>query len=146
MSEPTEKRLFGVPGAEVLYLDIAEAYESDIEPWREADDSRRWEIEEWTVHPPIYHLPSVSAILDFVSEQVCENGELTEGVWDHWTFGGDEIEAAAEALRQVVAAQQGNGRMADKLIATHVITHDGSGAPLLDGEPMYRARTAEVSP
>lgn len=138
---PTLRRIYGTPGAEVLYDDPATVYEMDIEPWVDEHDRRPRQIEEWSVHPPDYHLPDTTTILEWISEWVADNGEVTEGVYDDWTeaCASHRSDLAAKALRQVIASQV-TKRMACKLVATHEVTWDDESEPLYDGQPLHRQR------
>ena len=129
-------RLFGVPDAENLHFDLASAYESEIEPWIEDGGRAPGVIEEWTVHPPEYHLPSAERIAEDIIENAAD--DTTEGYYDATAHIWKEADvlAAAEALRQVIASHI-TYRMADKKVAEHQITWDDEGEPLVDGQPMY---------
>lgn len=142
MGDESGWRLYGTPGAEVMYTDVVSAYESQVEP---CDDEvpGRAEIEEWSVHPPRHHMPTVGFLLDWLMEWTAENGEYGED------FGGDaivkdkEVIAAAEAFLDAVASKVWY-RMADQKLASHWVTWDGQGRPLLDGEPMYHPHITSV--
>lgn len=133
----TEQRLYGLPFAEQMEFDAAAVYEQ-VECDRDEEDRTPIVIEEWSVHPAIYHIPSAAVIAERVVELVVDNGELDE-------YGADQFEAAAsaedvlvaaEALREVLASKV-TWRMANKLLRTLTVTFDEAGEPLLDGEPMY---------
>lgn len=131
-------RLYGSEDAEVLFFDIADVYETDIEPWVDEHDRRPRTIEEYTVHPAEYHLPAADDIVEHVIEWIADN-DVTEGVFDGWETASkheDVQQAFRDALN--LLASKVTGRMADKLVATHTITWDDHGAPLVDGEPLYR--------
>lgn len=132
------QRLFGVPHSETLFGDLAECYESQIEDYADEHDRRPRVIEEWTVHPPEYHLPSADRIVDWLVEQTGEDGEVDEGFFEHMENMAQraDVLVAAEALRSALAAQI-TYRMADKRVAEHAITWDEAGEPLVNGKPMY---------
>lgn len=138
MAERSE-RLYGTVGAEEMYLDPAEVYESDIEPWHEPSTEARIEVEEHDVHPPRYHLPTVDCLLEWVSEWACDMGEVGEGYVDHMeaAIAGEDVQQAADALLDLIAARIPY-RMANKHLRSLWVTWDENGEPLLDGEPMYR--------
>lgn len=137
-------RLFGVPGAENLHDDIAAAYEVQIEPWVDDHDRRPRVIEEFTVHPPEYHVPPASHIVEWLVERIAEDGEVDEGYYEHLQRTVEkhpDVLAATEVLRATLAALV-TYRMADKRVAQHAITWDDAGEPLVNGEPMYVRSTA----
>jgi hypothetical protein len=134
----SEKRLYGVPGAEVLHLDPAAVYESAIDPWVDEHDRRPWEIEEWTVAEKIDRLMRtvdiVERVVEWTVDDTCPDEQACE---DIERAGRDpEVVAAFESARQVMASKL-NYEYADKRVATHTVTWDDQGEPLLDGEPMY---------
>lgn len=137
----TPQRLYGLPFAEVMHFDPATVYESEIEDQSE-DYPERVEIEEWSVHPPEYHLPSADAVIEWMILWAAENGEGDEGLFD--SFQGvattPEIRAAAEALRSTIGAQV-KYRMADTHLRSLWVTWNEDGEPLLDGEPLYVTAT-----
>lgn len=137
MSE--EHHLFGTPGAEQLYIDLATAYEYWMEDGFPPPDALTVvEFEEWTVVPATGHLPRVDRVLDFVVEWTAENGDLDE-------YGAEAFEKAAthEDVKVALAtaldllASKVGYRMADEKVATHVITHDAEGRPMLNGELLF---------
>lgn len=133
------RRLYGVPDAEHLFDDPAGAYELQVEPYADEHDRRPRVIEEWTVHPPHYHLPSTHRVIEWLHEWASDQGELTEDASDHLerSIEHADVHAAAEALLDAVAARM-TYWMADRRVAEHTITWDDSGKPLLDGERLYR--------
>lgn len=133
-----EQRLYCTPGAEECYFDPAAAYENQIEPWHEPADGDRREIEEWSVHPPEYHVPSADSIVDHLIDLIIDDGELGEGGCDQLVAAirDADLLAAAEALRSTVASKL-TYRMAHKCLRSMWVTWDEAGDPLLDGEPMY---------
>lgn len=132
-----EQRLYGLPHAEVLYFEPNSVYESEIEDQAE-DYPDRVEIEEWSVHPPEYHLPKADDIIDWMTLWAAENGEGDEAQYDQWQAVGTppDVLAAAEALRTVVASKI-EYRMANEHLRSLWVTWTEDGEPLLDGEPMY---------
>lgn len=128
------ERLFGVPDAENLHFDLADAYEAQIAPWVDEHDQRGWQIEEWTVHPPRDHFPTVDHVIEHIVEWVADCGETDEGFDEHLYAEADR--AAVEAMLQAWADRI-TYRMADERVATHEITWDDDGEPLVDGVPMY---------
>lgn len=155
----SDERLYGLPSDEHLEFDPATVYEH--ESWLNAQDDT-WEerestdplvpgymepvpppgfsfvIEEWSVAPPRRHLPAADRVLDYICEWVSDNGEIDEDGYDAWSSHADDpdVVAAFDAALDLLASKI-TYRMADKLVATHVVTFDAAGEPLLDGEPMY---------
>jgi hypothetical protein len=126
-------RLYGLPDAEELHADPAWVWELDIEPYLEADEMEPVVIEEWDVHEPIEHLPSVEVILDYIAEWTAEMGEVSE----HWGFPvTEEIKELTQKLREKLASQV-HYRMAKSRVAEHTLALV-EGKPHLDGEPLYR--------
>lgn len=132
------ERLYGVPGAEILHTTIADAYEAQIDPWVDEHDLRPRVIEEWSVHPPEYHLPSAERLLDWLVEQACEDGEVDEGFTECLENAVKRQDALvyADTLRKSLGSLV-TYRMADDHLRDHQITWDDNGNPLADGEPMY---------
>lgn len=127
-------RLYGLPGAEYLDTDPSSVYETHIEPYDAPGPDTKVEIEEWSVHPPLYHLPSAPALIEWLEDWVAENGEISEDFEVHFDSPG--VRWAADTLLKA-AAQQITWRMANEKLASHWVTWDEFG-PLLDGEPMYQ--------
>jgi hypothetical protein len=131
-----DRHLFGLPGAEHMQWDLATVYEQ----WADdndgfIDEAATVTIEEWTTAPLAYRRPEYLA--EHVAETIGEEG-------DEWLF--DALSNAAQKP-DVIAAFQGavdlmlskvGYRMAAQCIATHVITHDAEGEPMLDGGRLYR--------
>lgn len=139
------KRLYGLPEAERLWSDPGQVWESEIEPWFTEGDGP-WTIEEFTVHPPIYHAPDADLITERIAEQATDGGELDEAAGDQWYAASEHsaVLAAAEALRQAFAAQI-TYRMANEKVGTHTLALGADGVWLLDGEPMIVPTTEAAS-
>jgi hypothetical protein len=130
----SEQRLYGVPGAEVMHFDPATVYESEIEPTGD-EHPERAEIEEWSVHPPRALLPSAEALMEWISEWTADYGEVSAD-FDILPETA-EVKQAAEFFLDHVASKI-TWRQADKHVASHWITWDEKGEPLMDGKPLYR--------
>lgn len=141
--DDADERLWGTPGAEMMYLDVGTAYESEIEMWVDEDRDKVWKLEEWSVQPQGSTVPSPGAILEWMEESACD--ELVEGGYEQIAdiTKDPEVRSLAEALCQAFVKRV-TFRMADKLLATHVVTFDADGEPLLDGEPMYVKRAPDA--
>jgi hypothetical protein len=129
-----EQRLYGLPFAEVMHFDAATVYEQV-----ECDGaSFPITIEEWSVHPPIYHVPSANRILDWLTEWIADNGEVFEDSYDQFEAATKkpDVVAAVENLRSVLASKI-TFRMAAHHLRDLVVTLDEADEPLLDGKPMY---------
>lgn len=144
MADNSDVRLYGVPGAEVLYLTAAEVYESDIDPWLDDDDPHKpRQIEEWSVAPPRHGMPSAVTIIEDITERVGDD-------WlpDEWAYAAmeragkaPEVVAAFDAALDLLASKF-DYKVADKCLTTHTVTWNDEGEPLLDGEPMYVKKAA----
>lgn len=132
-------RLYGTPYSESLWDDPAAAYEQQVEPYSDEHDRRPVVIEEWTVHPPRYHLPSAAGVVDWLVEHASDQGELTEDAAEDLQEKAQDaaITAAAEALLDALASRM-RYRMADRRVGEHTITWADDGEPLIDGQPLYR--------
>lgn len=142
MTAPT--RLFGRPGAEILHADIAGVYESEIDPWLDEEpgpETQAYEIEEWTVADPRRAFPAGDRIAEWITETVADEGEGDEGFFDDVERAAIRAQAV-EWFDAVVAAwaKRMTYRMADRKVASHLVTWNAAGEPLLDGEPMYARR------
>jgi len=141
------ENLFGLPEAENLYSDPAAAYEQWVDDayWDPDDPKTLHErlenltIEEWTAVPASDFVPSSYWLMERCSD--CVYDECNEGIADilRDVDADMEVRAAFTAARDLYAAKIGSRhQMADKMVATHIVTWDEDGEPLLDGEPMYR--------
>lgn len=133
-----EKRLYCLPGGEEAYTEIAEVYESEIDPWHDEDDPKTWTVEEWSVQDNLNSVPRVEWLIEWLVEHVAE--EWPEGGYECAERAGkhSEVKAAAEALRRVFANKL-TYMVCDELLATHTITFV-DGEPMVNGEPMYVKR------
>jgi hypothetical protein len=138
----SEKRLYGLPGAEVLHLDPATVYESEIDPWLD-EHKGSWEIEEWSVAPKVARLMDAGSIIERVVEWAVDDSCPDEHACEDIEKAGrdPEVLAAFENARQVMASKF-NYEYADKIVTTHLVTWDDQSEPLLDGEPMYVKKAA----
>ena len=132
-----DDRLYGLPGAEILYADIGTVWEADIEPYGYDDGPGTWTIEEWTVTPPIDHLPSAADIACWLAEMAADDQGLDDSgdAWDD-AMKHEDVHFALELLRATIANQMTYRSAADK-VADHTLTIDDQGQPLLDGQPLY---------
>lgn len=130
-------RLYGIRDAEELHDSIVDAYELHVEPSYEPEDGP-CVIEEWTVHPPRYHLPSAPEIAAWLVDEAELNGDLTDEAGEtlRRQLRHPEILTAADALLEALAARM-TYRMADEMVAEHDVTFDADGKPMVDGKPLY---------
>lgn len=138
-------RLYGLPHAEVMYDDPATVWELELEP--NVDTDGETTIEEWTVHEPGYHLPSVDRLLEWIEEWTLDMGEVSED----WRMPGDhpDVQAAARALLDAIAGAV-DYRMAKDMVDVHRLAWSdlndgGEGTVTLDGEPLYGKRAEQAS-
>jgi len=138
-STVTIEKLYGLPGDETLCLDLAEVWESRIEPFIEDNAGGSRTVEAWSVHAPDYHLPKAEHIVESVVEWAGDNGEVDEWWFESAPKPDDpELVAAAEALRQAIARRIGY-RMAKAKVGEHTVTWapGEESEPLCDGERLY---------
>lgn len=130
-------RLYGLPHAERMYLDVASLYESEIDPDYDPEaPEEEWTVEEWDVENPLDLMPKADWFLEFLEERLCE--EHTHDNDDcHYIFKSPEVLVAAEELRRVIASKV-TWQQARHLLAEHRLTVNGD-VPLFDGEPIYRS-------
>lgn len=136
--------LFGVPDAEVLYDSIAEVYESEFEPFfdgvEERDASRHMTVEEQGSRYATDGVPEPWRIIEWIVDTY-DDGDMApddDGRTGRKIAESLAVKAAAQALYDAACAAV-SYRWADGVIvATHRITWDANGDPLVDGEPMYR--------
>lgn len=138
MTATHEPHLFGIPGSEHMYFDLANAYESQIEPYHDEHDRRPNLIEEWSTREPRTQLLDVDALLEWATEWAGEEGLWDEDGFDDIANAGKapDVRAAFEAALDLWASKI-KYRMADKCLRTWIITWDDEGEPLADGEPIY---------
>lgn len=130
-------RLYGLPHAERMYLEVADLYESEIDPYVDLETQPEYVVEEWDVANPIDLLPKADWLLEWIEEHLCE--EHTHDNDDcGWIFRSPQVLAAAENLRQAIANKV-TWHQARHLLAEHKLTFVGSD-PVLDGEPIYKVR------
>ena len=123
VKEPDKRRLYGQDGDENLFFEI-EDWLDDNADWLEDVKPVDLILLEHEVADPRSHLPLASCVVEDIIESADEIGGMIEY---HPT---DEIEAAAEALIQMIADTQ-TGRIAGKVVARHRWT--GNGFEKVDG-------------
>lgn len=137
-----DERLYGLPGAEVLYREPAEVWESELDSRYEEDDPPEgWEVEEWTVVPAREHLPRADVLIEHILERWVGD-ETTEDAYEHWSDRASEEEA--EVFLSAWASRIGY-RMAAQHVGSHRMTLVGD-EPHWDGEPLYRKASDADSP
>jgi len=149
MSQP--KSLFGLPGAECLYPDVASVWEVEIEGWCEDRDGAfdfgsEVVIEEWSVRNPLEALPDADDLILWIQDEASDCGEWTEDPWGNNSLTGDrEVVEAAKNLMALLAAKV-TYHMADEKIREHrlVIPRQG-GVPLVGGVALYSPEADHLS-
>lgn len=131
----SDKRLFGLVGAETLHDSIDEVYELDIEPNWTLDWPTQIEVEEWSTHPPTDHLPDSTLILDQIGSYT-EDEEVDEGWYDDFLKASHD-EVVLKLAESVIAelASKITYRMADKVLGRHLLIVVDGG----DGQPKWLA-------
>jgi len=125
---PTEEQhLYGKPGDEHMHFDAQDVLDSC--------DGDEVEIEEWTVHPPRYHLPPAVNLLEWLAES---DYDVTEEWWESASDAAadPEVVAAAEALLDAMASKI-TYRMADKRVAVHKYRWVPAAEPAYEGDGEY---------
>ncbi|MCP3857859.1 MAG: hypothetical protein GY698_24575 [Actinomycetia bacterium] len=134
-----DRRLYGVPGAEHMYRDAAEVWETDIEPFLGFTDGAisTWEVEVWSVQPSDQFMPPADLVLECISEWAGDDCGL-EG------FAESVGEAVADPavvymVRRLLSAiaERTHYWVANEKVDDMFVTIDSDGRPLLNGEQMY---------
>lgn len=134
--------LFCQDGDEYLDDDIATVWERIWDDLDLDDSPGRWEIQEWTSTPLGNFLTSTARTLERIEEDLYdETTEYAQATIER-AIGRPDVIAAFDYARAVLARHLSGFAMADKLIATHIITLDENNQPLVDGEPMYITKEA----
>jgi hypothetical protein len=125
-----------LPRAEELHIDPADVVQQWLDD-TDPDVETRFVIEEWSVHPPSYHLPSRDTLLERICEEAYDNewGEDNE----EWEAAAREpdVKNAAQTLLDLIASKV-SYRMADKHLRDLQVTpSDDPDNPLLDGVPTW---------
>ena len=123
-----------------MYLTLAEAYESQVDG-QEGNDPAV--IEEWTTVSAMTLVQSAASIIDGLIDQVAEGAP--DGLYDSiGHLDADPVVlAAAEALRETLAARMPEFYIAVKRVAEHTITWDDQGENPMDcGQPIYHPRAS----
>lgn len=140
LTRADRQRLYGVPHAEELFYDPSEVIEDfDWTGDPEQDHSLPTVIEEWSVHQPQDHLPSVSWLLEWIGEWTVEYGDVSEGCDLTDVIKLPEVIDAAEHLLDTIAARIPWRMAKDKLRDLRV---SWSEVPLIDGFPAWVDVTA----
>lgn len=126
------ERLYGAPGADSLDRQlmacIDRQWEWHVDDWRWSKngvgkpDPLTMTVEEWTTHPPEYHLPTVEHLVEHILD-VAADTETDEGWYDQANDAArtPAVFAIAEALRLTIA-QGIRYRMAANQVATWTVT------------------------
>ena len=138
--------LFGVPDAEELWFSVEEAFDSQIAWWigegeDDLSDLPIATIEEWSVLPPIHHVPSSDRIIAWISDTIADEGELSD---PHGADAFDEslrqpdVVDVIERLRHLIANRV-TWRQAGVLVAKWTVTLDANGEPEFSRKPIERS-------
>lgn len=125
-----DEHLFGLPGAESLHGSVAEVWESELDG--QDEDDYPFEVEEWTIRPVRSHFPTADVLIEYIAERWLAD-ETDEYFYEH-ALDHAPTELAEEFL--LTWAKAIHYRMADKLVATHIITLVDD-EPHCNGEPIY---------
>ena len=138
--------LFAQAGAEYLESDIGALWDriwDDLDPaYPEEGDTAQWEILEWSARPLGTMLTPTWRTLERISEDLYD--EVNEYGMEHVdaAIAKTEVIAAFDYARALLARHLSGFSMADRHIATHIITLDEHDQPLVNGEPMYITKEA----
>lgn len=144
-----EQRLWGVEGAERLFFDPAEAYESQIDGVLGLEDEPGTYgpmiLEEREVEPLCP--PSASWIVEWVAESTTE--EFTDDGDTYADLCDDpDMLAKAEEMRDLITKKV-TWRQAGRLVKAHDVTltvhTDGSATAYLDGAVFYEHPAHEAA-
>ena len=127
--------LFGLEHAEILYDDIAQVWELDLDG--QVDDRGPWVVVESTARRVEPRL--AADLLEWVVEEMLEDSIDEVGAMLHRLCAHPEHVAAVEHLRSLLIARCG-WTQAVREVARHTITLTDDDEPLVDGEPMYVPR------
>ena len=129
------ERLYCMPDHEEMYVEPNELYDNEIAPYLDEHPQDRLIIQEYSVHPANYHLPSADAVLEWIAEWTADNGEVDDSEpWDTATRN-PEVVSACDAMLDALASKV-HYRMANDHLCDRVVTWNEEGEPLLDGKPL----------
>lgn len=124
-------RLYSEPGDETMDASLDAAVQTAMDR-SYPDESGAATIEEWSVHPPMSHLPAASHLLEWIEEWACEFGEIVEDF--HLPIDRPEVKAAADHLLATIADHT-TWRMANERVGVHRVAWgpDGVVVDRIDG-------------
>ena len=149
--ETDEGNLFGLQNAEYLGDSIVSEYErwvdkTGYEPTLRKENDLSWPdhvaIEEWTATPLRHNMPDAERLVEWITEFTCDDAqeEAYETMCDAST---PTVYAAFQKLLDEFGQTLTGWRQANKRIASHLITFDEEGEPMLEGERLYRPAIIE---
>lgn len=132
----TDDRLYGLPGAEHLHLDLASAYEEHA-AYYEDEDVPDATFEEWSIRDPRPDDNTLRWWLESLAERAAEEGD--EDYWGEWEAAVEhkDVWAAFRAAADLAASKIAY-RMADEHLGDYRIVH-------IDGQPHIRTATADIA-
>lgn len=140
MSGP--ERMFCLHGDERGYPDVAALYEMVVDPDLDEDPGPQTPpvlVEEYTTRTGRDLVPGTDVIVERIAEMVWDEAGDLANDWHDRVQTNLAVQAAVEALRDEVGKTIAFF-LSGKKVATHQLTWDAHGEPLLDGEPLYSTR------
>jgi hypothetical protein len=167
-----DDRLYGLPHAEHMESDLDTVYEGWVsDSYASPGPGDELTIEEWTTTPLRHSMPEWDeGILIYetdtdrylswngsawivISGRVGCSISISDCVLDDVGMEGardcvfeaatEEVASAFSVALDLFGSKMIGWRMAAELVASHKITHDADGEPLVDGELMYRPRATD---
>lgn len=137
-----DRHLFGVHAAEHMHFDIASVVDGVMDDFCDLYPARPFTVEEWTTTTPEVWLPSAESVLEWMVERAADE-LIDEDCFDAYDRASksEDVRAAMQSVIVLLTSKVGY-RMAEKCIATHQVTFDEAGNPLVDGAPLYATRVA----
>jgi hypothetical protein len=116
-----EMYLYGMDGWEHLYTDLQSAIESHFDNFMDPEEFLHgtYVFYEYDCEPMSCHMPDVDHHLEWIHDQICENGTVDEWFCEHAerACNSDEAKAAMQNVFDVIASKI-HYRMAGKILRT----------------------------
>lgn len=136
--------MFGLPDAEHVQEDPISVYDSQIDPYREEHERGPWIIEEWTMKPITFGQWAAFNAAETAVENLWDEIDESAAEQLHNAAKADDVVAAFQTALDLLASKV-SYMMCDRKIASHTLTIDDDGEPVLNGARM-RQPTPEDKP